>query len=102
MSYEIYVADFEEGADRFARRLDDTENRFFETVCSIGKNYRPPAQREANEPSAHQLRRELREEIEGAYEYEPDEPPSKHGYGHETVMLEYDWEIEQDVEGIER
>jgi len=72
LCYELYVADFEEAADRFARRLDETENRFFETACSIGNNYRPPSQREENEPSAHQIRMELKREVEGYDEYEHD------------------------------
>jgi hypothetical protein len=74
LCYELYVADFEEAADRFARRLDETENRFFETACSIGNNYRPPSQREENEPSAHEIRMELKSEVEGYDEHEYDEP----------------------------
>lgn len=97
MCYELYVADFEEAADRFARGLNETEKKFFETVCSIGGNYRPPAQREANEQSAYEIRRELARELYGEdLEYEPDDPSK---YGYENGM---EWEIEQKDTAAER
>jgi hypothetical protein len=73
LSYELYVADFEQAADRFARRLNDTENRFFETACAIGNNYRPPEAREENEQSASEIRRDLARELYGEQESDYDE-----------------------------
>ncbi len=65
LCYELYVADFENMADLFSRRLDETENRFFESVCSIGGHYRPPEQRGENERSAYEIRRELARTLYG-------------------------------------
>jgi hypothetical protein len=35
LCYELYVADFEQMADGFARKLNDCENRFFETFARL-------------------------------------------------------------------